>query len=195
MLRTGSRLVVGNGGYDRQHIPPLPNPVSDARLMATSLEAVGFDVRLVTDADIATMRAEIEGFGKRLRRAGGDAVGLFYYAGHGVESRGTNYLIPVGAEIESAVEFEIDAVPARWVLSFMEAAGNRLNLVILDACRNNPFGTGRGAPQGLAVDGRSVGVTDRILGGAGADSDGRHGGQLAVHGGARGGAGRARAEA
>ena len=143
-------LVVGNGGYDRQHIPPLPNPVNDAELMAGALEGAGFRVRLVIDADIATMRAEIEGFGKALRRAGGDAVGLFYYAGHGVESRGTNYLIPVGAEIESAVEFEIDAVPARWVLSFMEAAGNRLNLVILDACRNNPFGTGRGAPQGLA---------------------------------------------
>ncbi len=143
-------LVVGNGGYDRQHIPPLPNPVNDARLMAGALEGVGFDVRLVTDADIATMRAEIEGFGKRLRRAGGDAVGLFYYAGHGVESRGANYLIPVGAEIESTVEFEIDAVPARWVLSFMEAAGNRLNMVILDACRNNPYGTGRGSPQGLA---------------------------------------------
>ena len=143
-------LVVGNGGYNRQHIPPLPNPVNDARLMAGALEGAGFQVRLVTDADIATMRAEIEGFGKRLRRAGGDAVGLFYYAGHGVESRGTNYLIPVGAEIDSSVEFEIDAVPARWVLAFMEAAGNRLNMVILDACRNNPFGTGRGAPQGLA---------------------------------------------
>ena len=143
-------LVVGNGGYDPQHIPPLPNPTNDARLMAGALEAVGFQVRLVTDADIATMRTEIEGFGKRLRRAGGDAVGLFYYAGHGVESRGSNYLIPIGAEIDSAVEFEIDAVPARWVLSFMEAAGNRLNMVILDACRNNPYGTGRGAPQGLA---------------------------------------------
>ena len=143
-------LVVGNGGYDPRHIPPLPNPSNDARLMAGALEAVGFDVRLVIDADIAAMRAEIEDFGKRLRRAGGDAVGLFYYAGHGVESRGANYLIPVGAEIESAVEFEIDAVPARWVLAFMEAAGNRLNIVILDACRNNPFGTGRGAPQGLA---------------------------------------------
>ena len=143
-------LVVGNGGYNPQHIPPLPNPPNDARLMAGALEAVGFDVRLVIDSDIAGMRAEIEDFGKRLRRAGGDAVGLFYYAGHGVESRGANYLIPVGAEIESAVEFEIDAVPARWVLAFMEAAGNRLNIVILDACRNNPFGTGRGAPQGLA---------------------------------------------
>ena len=143
-------LVVGNGGYDPRHIPPLPNPPNDARLMAGALEAVGFDVRLVIDSDIAGMRAEIEDFGKRLRRAGADAVGLFYYAGHGVESRGANYLIPVGAEIESAVEFEIDAVPARWVLAFMEAAGNRLNIVILDACRNNPFGTGRGAPQGLA---------------------------------------------
>ncbi len=143
-------LVVGNGGYDPRHIPPLPNPPNDAQLMAGALEAVGFDVRLVIDSDIAGMRAEIEDFGKRLRRAGGDAVGLFYYAGHGVESRGANYLIPVGAEIESAVEFEIDAVPARWVLAFMEAAGNRLNIVILDACRNNPFGTGRGAPQGLA---------------------------------------------
>ena len=118
-------LVVGNGGYDPQHVPPLPNPANNARLMAGALEAAGFDVRLVTDADIATMRAEIEGFGKRLRRAGSDAVGLFYYAGHGVESRGANYLIPVGAEIERAVEFEIDAVPARWVLSFMEAAGRR----------------------------------------------------------------------
>ena len=145
-------LVVGNGGYDPRHIPSLPNPPpNDARLMADALKAVGFHVRLVTDADIATMRTEIEGFGKRLRRAGGDAVGLFYYAGHGVESRGSNYLIPIGAEIDSAVEFEIDAVLARWVLSFMEAAGNRLNMVILDACRNNPYGTGCGAPQGLAV--------------------------------------------
>ena len=143
-------LVVGNGGYDPHHVLPLPNPPNDARLMAGALEALGFDVRLVADADIATMRAEIEGFGKRLRRGGGDAVGLFYYAGHGVESRGANYLIPVGAEIESAVEFDMDAVPAHWVLSWMEAAGNRLNVVILDACRNNPYGTGRGAPQGLA---------------------------------------------
>ena len=144
-------LVVGNGDYDPEHIPQLPNPVNDARLMAGALEAVGFQVRLVTDADQATMKAAIEGFGKQLQRAGSDAVGLFYYAGHGVESRGANYLIPIGAEIESAVEFEIDAVPARWVLSSMEEARNRLNIVILDACRNNPYGTGRGNPQGLAA--------------------------------------------
>ena len=119
--------------------------------MATALETSGFEVRLVTDADQAAMKAAIEAFGKRLVQAGSDAVGLFYYAGHGVEVRENNYLIPIGAEIESEVEFKTDAVPADWVLSWMEAASNRLNMVILDACRDNPFaGRYRGGGQGLA---------------------------------------------
>ena len=143
-------LVVGNGGYAAENIPALANPVNDAKSMARALEASGFEVRLVTDADQAAMRAAIEAFGERLEQADGDAVGLFYYAGHGVEVRGRNYLIPIGAEIERAVEFKTDAVPAEWVLSWMEEAGNRLNMVILDACRNNPFGKQRGASQGLA---------------------------------------------
>ena len=144
-------LVVGNGGYNPQNIMKLPNPVNDAKLMATALETSGFEVRLVTDADQAAMKAAIEAFGKRLVQAGSDAVGLFYYAGHGVEVRENNYLIPIGAEIESEVEFKTDAVPADWVLSWMEAASNRLNMVILDACRDNPFaGRYRGGGQGLA---------------------------------------------
>ena len=144
-------LVVGNGGYAQPNIPALANPVNDARLMAEALETSGFEVRLVTDADQAAMKAAIEAFGEQLERAGAEAVGLFYYAGHGVEVRGQNYLIPIGAEIAREVEFKIDAVPVDWVLSWMEAMGNRLNLVILDACRNNPYGGGsRGASQGLA---------------------------------------------
>ena len=144
-------LVVGNGGYAAQNIPALPNPVNDARLMAEALETSGFEVRLVTDADQGAMRTAIEAFGEALERAGRDAVGLFYYAGHGVEVRGQNYLIPIGAEIAREVEFKTDAVPADWVLSWMEAAGNRLNMVVLDACRNNPYeGRYRGASQGLA---------------------------------------------
>ena len=143
-------LVVGNGGYAAENIPALANPVNDAKRMAKALEASGFEVQLVTDADQAAMRAAIEAFGEQLETAGGDAVGLFYYAGHGVEVRGHNYLIPIGAEIGRAVEFQTDAVPAEWVLSWMEAAGNRLNIVILDACRNNPFGKNRGGSQGLA---------------------------------------------
>ena len=144
-------LVVGNGAYAAENIPALRNPVNDAELMAEALETSGFEVRLVTDADQGAMRAAIEAFGEALERAGGDAVGLFYYAGHGVEVRGQNYLIPIGAEIAREVEFKTDAVPVDWVLSWMEAAGNRLNMVVLDACRNNPYeGRYRGASQGLA---------------------------------------------
>ena len=144
-------LVVGNGGYDPANIVRLANPVNDARLMASALERVGFEVSLVTDAGQDAMRRAIKAFGKRLRGAGASAVGLFYYAGHGVEAGGSNYLIPIGAEVESAMDLQSDAVPAQWVLSRMEAAGNRLNMVILDACRNNPYaGRVRGGGRGLA---------------------------------------------
>ena len=144
-------LVVGNGGYDPANIVRLDNPVNDARLMAGTLERVGFEVSLVTDAGQDAMRRAIKAFGKRLRGAGPAAVGLFYYAGHGVEAAGSNYLIPIGAEVESTMDLQSDAVPAQWVLSRMEAAGNRLNMVILDACRNNPYaGRVRGGDRGLA---------------------------------------------
>ena len=128
-------LVVGNGGYDPANISRLDNPVNDARLLARTLERVDFEVSLVTDAEQDAMKRAIKAFGKRLRAAGRDAVGLFYYAGHGVESGGSNYLIPLGAEVESAMDLASDAVPAQWVLSRMEAAGNRLNMVILEARR------------------------------------------------------------
>ena len=144
-------LVVGNGGYAEANLPRLGNPVNDAGLMARALETAGFDVRLVTEADQAKMKAAIDAFGKQLVEAGQDSVGLFYYAGHGFEVREHNYLIPIGAQVESEVGFKTDAVPTEWVLSWMEAAGNRLNMVILDACRNNPYGGRyRGASQGLA---------------------------------------------
>ena len=143
-------LVVGNGGYDPSNISRLANPVNDARLVAETLESVGFEVTLETDAGQDGMRRAIKAFGKRLRGAGRDTVGLFYYAGHGVEAGGSNYLIPLGAEVESAMDLASDAVPAQWVLSRMEAAGNRLNMVILDACRNNPYaGRVRGGGRGL----------------------------------------------
>ena len=144
-------LVVGNGGYDPANISRLANPVNDARMMAHSLERVGFEVAVETDAGQDAMRRAIKAFGKRLREAGRDAVGLFYYAGHGVEAGGSNFLIPLGAEVESATDLQSDAVPAQWVLSRMEEAGNRLNMVVLDACRNNPYaGRVRSGGRGLA---------------------------------------------
>ncbi len=141
-------LVVGNGGYGR--ISKLDNPVNDATLMARTLEGLGFDVSLVIDADREAMNRAIKAFGRRLARGRDEAVGLFYYAGHGVEAGGSNYLIPLNAEIGSETELKSDAVPAEWILSWMEEAGNRLNMVILDACRNNPYGdTFRSGSRGL----------------------------------------------
>ena len=130
-------LVVGNSAYEM--ISPLRNPVNDVTLIANTLRTLGFDVVEETDATQEDLKSAIRDFGKRLRTAGSDAVGLFYFAGHGVQSGEHNYLIPLGAPIEEEADLEFEAVPARWVLGRMEAAGNALNLVILDACRNNPY--------------------------------------------------------
>ena len=142
-------LVIGNSAYT--NISSLSNPKNDADLMAQTLREVGFEVVTVIDADRRTMGRAIRQFGRALRLAGKDAVGLFYFAGHGVQARGTNYLIPVGAVIEDHADLEIESLSASNILTQMESAGNTLNLVILDACRNNPFkGTFRSSERGLS---------------------------------------------
>ncbi len=141
-------LVIGNGGYENA---ALANPVNDARLMAETLRGLGFDVIERSDADQKEMKLAIFELGDRLETAGKDAVGLFYYAGHGVQVNGENYLIPLHAQIERERHVAIEAVGASWVLGQMEFAGNRVNFVILDACRNNPLTRGfRSQLRGLA---------------------------------------------
>lgn len=130
-------LVVGNGSYDA--VTPLDNPISDARLMAKTLEAKGFSVTLLTDSDQASLNRAIAVFGGELRQAGSEATGLFFYAGHGVQSFGTNYLLPVDARLTNAADVGLVAIPAESVLRQMFSARNKTNIVILDACRNNPF--------------------------------------------------------
>ena len=139
-------LVIGNSDYVAQG--PLANPAKDAALMTASLLATGFTVFELTNADQRAIKRALRDFGRRLRQAGPDAVGLFYYAGHGVQARGTNYLIPLGAQIEDEADLELEAVSADALLAQMESAGNALNIVILDACRNNPFKSSFRAPAG-----------------------------------------------
>ena len=129
-------LVIGNSAYADA---PLANPANDARLMAETLRGLGFNVIERVDANQREMKLAIFELGDRLEAAGKDAVGLFYYAGHGVQVEGQNYLIPLNAEIERERHVAIEAVGASWVLGQMEFAGNRVNFVILDACRNNPM--------------------------------------------------------
>ncbi len=142
-------LVIGNSDYTR--VPSLVNPENDATLMAETLRSVGFDVALVVNVDRRKMARAVRSFGKKLRAAGPDAVGLFYYAGHGNQAKGVNYLIPLDAEIDTIADLEVEALSASNILSQMEDAGNTLNLVILDACRNNPYkGRVRSSARGLA---------------------------------------------
>ena len=104
-------LVIGNAAYAT--VPRLTNPANDAALMATTLGDVGFDVVTAPDANRDEMAAAIREFGKRLRAAGPEAVGLFYYAGHGVQANGVNYLIPLDAPIGNEADLETAAVSAQ----------------------------------------------------------------------------------
>lgn len=138
-------LVIGNAGYKDA---PLKNPVNDARAVAEALKKSGFNVTRLEDATRAQMREAIRAFGARIAEGG---VGLFYFAGHGMQVKGRNYLVPVGADIAQEDEVAGEAVEVDAILAKMETARNRLNILILDACRNNPFGRSfRSTQQGLA---------------------------------------------
>lgn len=130
-------LVVGNGSYSS--VSSLANPARDANLIAETLKELGFEVTLLVDSSRANLRRGISQFGRDLRNAGRDATGLFYYAGHGVQSFGTNYLLPVDVNLTDAADLDLVAIEAASVLQQMNSAKNQTNIMILDACRNNPF--------------------------------------------------------
>ncbi len=130
-------LVIGNSEYGT--VSPLDNPANDARAIGDTLSALGFKVTRLIDATQIDMKRGISQFGRDLREAGTDATGLFYYAGHGVQSFGTNYLLPVDTALSDAADLDLVAVEAQSVLRQMFSARNKTNIVILDACRNNPF--------------------------------------------------------
>jgi formylglycine-generating enzyme required for sulfatase activity len=138
-------LVIGNSAYQSS---PLKNPVNDAGDMVAALAACGFDVSKATNANRKAMRKAIREFGNKLDKG---SVGLFYYAGHGIQVNGENYLVPVRAEVYTEAEVEDECLKVSSVLRQMEQVGNRLNIIILDACRDNPFGRSyRSNAQGLA---------------------------------------------
>ena len=139
-------LVIGNSAY---RSAPLRNPVNDARAMATALRNLNFAVTPLLDASRKQMYDAVEAFKARLRQGG---VGVFYFAGHGVQLDGENYLLPVDSEISSESDVRHGTVPAGWVVEKIQESGNGLNVVILDACRNLPsFARGWRSPAaGLA---------------------------------------------
>ncbi|WLE96904.1 MAG: caspase family protein [Candidatus Electrothrix communis] len=138
-------LVIGNKDYQDA---PLKNPINDANDLSEALGRLGFDVIKKINLTHQEMERSLREFGQRVEPGG---VALFYFSGHGVQIDGTNYLLPVGQTIYGPEEIKYKSVQAGFVLSKMESAGSKVNIVILDACRNNPSKGFRSLNEGLAA--------------------------------------------
>ncbi|MEM9344734.1 MAG: SUMF1/EgtB/PvdO family nonheme iron enzyme [Pseudomonadota bacterium] len=128
-------LVIGNGAYTEA--PPLANPVRDASAISASLDRLGFDVIYGEDTSYFDLRRLVQDFSRRIE---GADLALFYYAGHGIQVGGANYLLPVDSELSREADLEFAALDVDVIMTQMELAA-ATRIVILDACRNNPFET------------------------------------------------------
>lgn len=166
-------VVIGNSEYEKSQ---LKNPVNDAKAMARLLRRLDFEVELVENGGRRAMVTMMNSFGRKLRQAD---VGLFYYAGHGIQVKGRNYLIPVDAVLETEADVEFEALDLGRVLSKMEDARCPLNIVVLDACRDNPFSRSfRSVSKGLALVDAPRGTLLAFAtapGSVAADGEGRNG--------------------
>ena len=168
-------LVVGNGAYEKT--TKLSNPVNDAGDVAGMLSDLGFKVRLETNTTLSRMEGAVREFSKEARDAKASTT-LFFYAGHGVQYEGINYLLPVDADIQRDYELRSKALSMDMVTSALEDTKSGFNLVMLDACRDNPFASGRGGSRGLGVMGggtaESMVVFATAPGSVAQDGDGRN---------------------
>jgi len=144
-------LVIGNSAY--RHAPSLPNPPRDAEVMAAALRQVGFStVEVRRDQGKAAIEAALKQFAQEAR---GAEVAVVYYAGHSLEQAGVNYLVPVDATLATDADVEYETVPLRLLERSVEGA-SRLKLIILDACRNNPFADGMKRTSATRAIGRGL---------------------------------------
>jgi WD40 repeat protein len=139
-------LIIGNADYTTTS--KLRNTLNDARAMSATLKSLGFDVTTIENGTYETIKNAVYAFGDRIQDVD---VSLFFYAGHGLEVDGTNYLVPVDADIQSHLDVKQKCIPLSGVSNTMEFANDEgLNMIILDACRNNPFPAGKRGGTGLA---------------------------------------------
>ena len=169
-------LVIGNGNYTG--ISKLKNPVNDANDISAALQRLGFIVDKVTDAGLEKMENAIQTFKNRLSVTQ-ESYGFLFYAGHGVQAAGENYLIPVDANIQSEASLRLRTVSVQSMLDELNKAGNILNIVVLDACRDNPFGWARSGSRGLTTlanpPADSIIVYATSAGSVAGDGDGKNG--------------------
>ena len=154
-------LVIGNNNYQRP-LSVLSNPINDANIMKKILKKIGFDVIYSENITKREMRLKLEKFYSKIKKGG---VGLLYFSGHGIEINGRNYLIPIDANLSEEIDVEFDSIILDRITKKMLSSKNRLNIVILDACRNNPFT--KGLNGGLAEITPPVGLFVSYSTGAG----------------------------
>ncbi len=140
-------LIIGNADY--QNLPTTPNAKNDASDLSKTLSGLGFEVICGTNLSRAEFTSKLEQYSNRINQMGSTAVGLFYYAGHGVQLDSKNYLIPLGADLSQADSFEDEAVNLDVVMKTMMESGDPRSskFIVLDACRDNPLGKGWGKPK------------------------------------------------
>lgn len=142
-------LVIGNSAY--AHVTALPNPANDAKAIGKFLNSAGFEVIQATDLDHDEMIQVLQDFSARISERGPNTVAFVYYAGHGVQIAGDNYLVPVDARIGSEADVPNAAIRLVDVMATLQAVPSRMRIVVLDACRNNPFSQLKDTGRGLAI--------------------------------------------
>ena len=171
-------LVIGNKDYQDRPLTPLTNPVNDANDLSKALGRLGFDVIKKTNLTHREMEDAITEFGQKIKD---DGVALFYFSGHGAQVKGTNYLLPLGEKILGKSDIKHKSVSAEFVLDKMNEAGSKIQILILDACRNNPAKGTKGGSQGLATMNPPAGVLIAYATAADSEADDNLGGRNSLY--------------
>ena len=149
--QAGKRVVLLIGNSDYKHVSRLKNPANDVKLLGVAFRKLGFEVIERRNVGYIGLKKAIREFTGKLKDYGENTVGFVFYAGHGLQVDGINYLVPVDAEIEKQADVSLYSVDAGALMQGLNNVGNRLNVIVLDSCRNNPYKTGtRSLNRGLA---------------------------------------------
>ena len=172
-------LVIGQSAY--RSVPPLPNPTNDAKAVSEALTEAGFEVSAASDLSQSQMREAISNFAGRVAGKGPDSIALVFYAGHGVQIDGENYLVPIDVDPKREADIPILAVRLNDILNALTSIPNRMRIVLLDACRNDPFpDVSKTAAHGLAIVDTKIGTPGTFVsfstspGAEADDGNGRH---------------------
>src|SRR3954470_2241909 len=155
-------LVIGQSAY--RSVPALPNPANDARAVTQMLTDSGFEVSTTADLSQGQMREAVSDFAGKVAAKGADTVALVFYAGHGLQIDGENYLVPVDVDPKREADIPIQAVRLNDVLNTLTSVPSKMRILMLDACRNNPFpDISKSAGGGLAIVDAKIGAPGTFL--------------------------------